>query len=236
MVVKLQDNADGPKKRGRKGYDWDALMVEWLKSGLPKKDFFKINGICVKSGSTWKKTAHWEKALDETGKHIDAMRDRASMPPKDVHMVVDNIVQRPVGDPKDGKTEPTVVGIGPGNSWQKIQQWRQNQAATDWKMGDSLRVHIQICLKGALQRNERGEYITTLKPTEIRQLTQAASEIQRIQRLSLGLATDNIGLDAQVETHVEAPKDAAGDQPKNVFVVELNKDGRFVRARPRRIS
>jgi hypothetical protein len=57
--------------------------------------------------------------------------------------------------------------------------------------------------------------------------------VQRIQRLSLGMSTENVGVD-RPEENVNVEKSTDGDGPQlPVYVVEMSRGGKFVRARLR---
>lgn len=242
MTKPLDDNVK--RGRGRPGRDWDALFAEWLKSGLPRKQFLALHGIDWRNGSANKKTKDWERAIDETASHIQDMKLQMIRPQSKVAQVVDNVTAVPPDAKSAGKSsadgspppppEYKVAGIGPANSWQQIQSWRNAQGATDWKTNDTIRMHIQLILKEALQKDAKGNWRSALKPAEVRQLAAAASDIQRTQRLSLGLSTENIGVDMP-QTHIETPVENSAPKP-NLFVVEISRSGRFVAARPRRVS
>lgn len=129
--------------------------------------------------------------------------------------------------------------------WQVIKAWRTKQAVEDWKGADQARMAIKLILKDSVQKvtgtDGRETFKTTLKPHEVRQITQALGEIQRIQRLSIGLSTENVGLDHMPDPHQDGQghieKDVTPqEQPLPTFIVEMSSRGKFLRPRPRRVK
>ena len=137
--------------------------------------------------------------------------------------------------------------------WGQVQEWRANQAVNDWKTAERIRNHIHMIAhqnvaeepltdaKGKPVLDDHGKpkmrLTSKLKPSDVRQLATAASDIQRMQRLAVGLSTDNIGIDlprnAGDGSHISKP---AEQDTGILFVVEMSKDGKFVRQRPRMIE
>jgi hypothetical protein len=81
---------------------------------------------------------------------------------------------------------------------------------------------------------------TKASPGELAKIAQVASEIQRIQRLCLGMTTENMGLGAtppgqepEGGSHVE--KEGKDSPPTGMptFIVEMSRGGKFQRVRPR---
>jgi len=70
---------------------------------------------------------------------------------------------------------------------------------------------------------------------QLNRLAEVAMRIQKMQRLALGMTTENVGIPTlpEPEPHVEAPKD--GPQLPT-YVVQVGKDGKFVTPKPRRIQ
>lgn len=247
MVEMTEEIKDAPKANdpapkvatGRPARDWDALFQDWLKSGLTRAEYLKTVGINPRSGSANKNTANWErhvvKAHEQVAAQISTHGSRKNV----------DLVQTTNDTPQGEK----VAGLS-SQSWKHVQDWRNGQVISDWRTTDTIRAHINSILKRGWQRvevrNEAGkliayENVSTLTPSEIRQLSTAAAEVQRVQRLALGLSTENIGLEAIIEnadsnvekTGTPADKD---DKPRNLFIVEMSKNGKFVRARPRQAS
>lgn len=234
---------DMPRRRGRKpSRDWDALFFKWLKSGLTRLEFLKNEKLSTSSGTVSVNTRHWEVRKAEW----------LARPPQNVERVeeVSNVVQidRTAVVPEVmGRDVEEVHPAAQPAAWQIIQKWRQKQALEDVRMADSLRTQIKLILKGALVKVEKVdaagqtqiEYKTSLKPHEVRALSNAAGDLQRIQRLALGLSTENIGVDdPRGASHVEpeGTQAVAGDEPIPIFAVEMSRRGKFMRSRPRRVK
>lgn len=246
MSSDIKSDKDKPKKPGRPPRDWERLFGDWLKSGLPRKDFLTSIGIDPRSGSAQKNTKHWQDALRGAR---DELHDQyvATIGNRRVAEVVSNVPLMPSDElargPGDAQAQAAREAASPGpnprTSWNKVLDWRANQANHDWKTSDTIRMHIALVLKHGLQKirvDGRDEWATTLKPGDIRQLAMAAADVQRVQRLALGMSTDNIGVDSPDSNVEKAVESADGTKPANLFVVEMTKGGKFTRARPRRAS
>lgn len=233
-------------KPGRPGTNWGRLFEEWLATDMPKRDFIKLQGLDLRSGTTFTRTRDWEEraqARREGRETINVTPIVAGGPTlKEIEAEIEELRRSP--DPperKDKKAYFRIAELVYENeqpevaSWQKIQTWRSLQASTDWRLADKIKVHLQLILDAGFRERDDGTYESKLSTTELRQLARSMSDVQRIQRLALGMSTENIGLDVG-ETHVEAPKADGEEAPKNMFVVELSLGGKFTRARPRRVS
>lgn len=216
----------------RKAKDWDSLFIEWVKSGKPKAAFLLEKGIKT-SGGVSKATADWTakfKAM-ANGMRETSVLSKAEVPAE---------AALPA-EPTAGRTATDVAVRAQPSPWQTVQEWRRKQSIEDYKSGDTVRTAVKLLLKNSMKRVDVGdgkvEFQTTLKPHEVKQLAQALESVQRIQRLAVGLSTENIGIDtpgpAPGDTHVEKNVTPEADIP--TFVVEM-RGGRFVRPRPRRIS
>lgn len=69
----------------------------------------------------------------------------------------------------------------------KILHWRETQAIADWQLAEKLRRHISNLLGMAIG----GE--AHVGPQAIKQLASAMVDLQKVQRLALGLSSENIG-------------------------------------------
>lgn len=231
------------KKPGRPTRDWDALYKEWLVSGLPRLDFLDSKGIQGRSGNGWRRTRVWDVSLQTVADRVLETKVRAT---RKAEAEVLNSVILPKDAQPPGREAAGVPEAARPSARQIIDQWRSRQAMDDVKLADALRQQIKILLSTSTKRTEVEApdgtktvgYTTSLRPHEIKALTQAAADIQRVQRLALGLSTDNLGINddrAQPESHVEKNVTPAEDAPP-VFEVLMSKNGKFVRARPRRAS
>lgn len=125
--------------------------------------------------------------------------------------------------------------------WQVVEQWRRKQAVVDYKMAEDVRTVLRVLLNEALEetKGENGEvvYKAKIDANQAHKITQAMINVQKVQRLALGLSTDNLGLPPP-DSHVEKNVTPKGDEepPIPTFVVEMSSKGRFLRPRPRRVS
>lgn len=136
--------------------------------------------------------------------------------------------------------------------WDQVQDWRANQAVVDWRTAERVRNHITMLTAqhvaempalnpdGTPKLDSMGrpktKLVSTLTPMQVRQLAEATSAVQRTQRLAIGLATDNIGIDIP-RSAGDAPNVAGQDMADEapLFIVEMNQNGKFVRQRPTRV-
>lgn len=232
----------GPKQK----HDWDALKAEWQRTpGVSKWAFLKAKGINPSSGNVQRKIKTWDQELAEdaetlTRNNLD--RTKGKEQKEDIGSAyveaeaeeVSKIIGRNVSD-VSLEAQPKM--------WQLIQQWRSKQAVEDYKTADALRNAIKVILSDSIKKETKdgkSVFTTKLKPSEIRALSHATAEIQRVQRLALGLSTDNVGM--QIDGDGRSDKDGAVETSKvdndsviPIFEVQINKNGKFVSHRPRRI-
>lgn len=196
-----------PKKEskgGRPAVDWNALYSEWISSGKTKRDFLAEYGFKTTSSRVKQIIARWSK---------DEIASRNAM---------GQLL-------KSHRTEQQHTA----SLWQVVQQWRQTQAESDWKTANAIRDHCKLILNRSIEKDANGNPTTKLTPRDLVNLSDAMEKIQRIQRLALGMSTENIGVDRpSEETHVAS--DDTIDCP--VFIVEVNDNGKFVRARPKQVG
>jgi len=135
------------------------------------------------------------------------------------------------------QTKPTTKRV-PRNEkqiWQMFQDWREGQGKSDWTVGDAIKTHITLLLSDAVVKDkDTGLTHSTLKAGELSSIANAVVAIQKIQRLALGMSTDNHGLVEPPDPNVEKSKIDSPAYP--TFVVEVNKSGKFHRSRPRQIA
>jgi len=243
------------KKRGRPSYiDWPELFADWLKSGQSIRDFLLSRGLDPTSGNARRKTAGWmsqaiaasvgvHSSIFETAKANDnkAQIKRLIKEKKTKIVAVENTVSLPDGVlPEEpivpaGEAKAIVSNSRPIDivaAYEQINAWRQRQALDDWRSADALRTAIKIIIREKILKKE-GQVNTVLKAVEIRQLAQALCDIQRVQRLALGMSTDNVGID-RPDSNVEKPT-ISDEELIPTYVVEMSEGGKFVRPRPRRV-
>lgn len=116
--------------------------------------------------------------------------------------------------------------------WETIKKWRLRQGEEDYLTANALRQHIKVRLKKTLIKHADGTYDSALKSAELDTMSRTLLNVQKIQRLALGMSTDNVGVSHsspelmsidRVDSHEEVP----------LFIVEMNENGKFKRSRPR---
>ena len=229
------------KKKGRPGRDYERLFQEWVVSGISKTNFLRNRGLNPKAGSVARATKDWRDRLKKVKKMVDAANvasnQRAEqMPAKDVREVA-VMVPDPISG--DALSDEELKEVAP-RAWEIINQWRAKQAQTDWKMGDHLRDQIKLIIKNATKRvvrNGRASFETSLKPTDLRALADAAERVQRMQRLALGMSTENVGIPLGPDATVDGEDGPTGDDDGvPVFEVVMRDNGKFAAPRPRRVK
>jgi|AntAceMinimDraft_13_1070369.scaffolds.fasta_scaffold13048_2 hypothetical protein len=113
-----------------------------------------------------------------------------------------------------------------------IRTWRALQAEKDYELGNELRDLVMYQISKLKEKCAEGKEIRTF---DILNLTKILETVQRVQRLSLGMSTDNVGIEdardlAEQQTGID-PKDTTP-----IFEVEVNNHGKFTRMRPRRVN
>lgn len=228
------------KKTGRPSRDYEALFLEWVRSAKSVRQFL-ISKDIKPVGTTWNAVKGWPQRLAEMSADMKATLHAHTG-------ARDEVTAAPVVEKVDVAAEirgkESVADVAPKAipaMWQMVEQWRSKQAVEDYRTADTARAVVRLLLKSAIVKVKKADgseaFEASMKPHEVRQLTQAMADIQRVQRLALGLSTENVGVDGprQAETHVEkdvTPK----DEPIPTFEVEMSSRGRFLRPRPRRVG
>jgi hypothetical protein len=76
----------------------------------------------------------------------------------------------------------------------KIVRWRESQALADWRTAEKLRRYIVNMLVRADQISAEGnEALAIFGAQSVRQIAAAMVDLQKMQRLALGLSSENIG-------------------------------------------
>jgi hypothetical protein len=169
-------------------------------------EFLKSRGHNPKSMISRSKTKNWLRNTEETLDNVENDLERATA-------IVETMGER--------NKEKTITEI-----WQMVQGWRKKQAEVDYRLADNIRLHCKIILKNSLIKtvDEDGEkFVSTLKPNDLLSICKVAETVQRIQRLAVGLSTENVGVDGNIEV-------SASDAIP-IFQVEMKKDGKFVQIR-----
>jgi hypothetical protein len=202
-----------PVNRKLINYDWEDLFARWVRSGMKKNDFLKSRGINPNGMIAKKKTDDWQ---------IDVSRAASVLRKEDKESQLDKAIKA-----TDLKVDPLPPIPQLKEIWQIVQQWRQKQAENDYRLADIIRLHCKILLKSAMLSKvdlEGKETITSsLKPNDLLSLAKVCETVQKIQRLALGLSTENIGVDRGIEV--------AENETVPVFEVQVNELGRFINVR-----
>lgn len=197
---------------GRKAVDWGLLQDLWIISGKPKRDFLGQYGISLASTHTRAQVAKWGKEVNVATKEAARLR----------------LEQRAQSD----KTLPQEDG----GLWQFVMQMRKGQAGEDWKTAQAVRQHVKMIIQQATTHEPGQTPRTTLNSRELCNLAEALERIQKIQRLALGMSTENIGIDHPNQDDDGPAIDQTQEYTGPVFVVEVSDSGKFKRARPRQIA
>lgn len=231
----------GPKS-GRPKHSWDTLYVNWRTANFPPKgQWLRGLGINPSNGATVRGTRGWDaRRCNDLGLDPIARSTGGRRAPKKVYLEPTSPI--PDATPP-GRATPVseVKPLAIPSDWETIRSWRRKQAGDDYRTADTVRSICKMILKNSIERvtTESGgqDLRTTLKPHEVRAITDALNGVQRMQRLALGMSTENVGVDSPVtpqDSHVEKNKDETPDIP--TFVVEMSSKGKFLLPRPRRVS
>lgn len=210
--MEKEDNKSPPIKRhgrrgGRPGVDWSLLYSIWAKQGKTRRDFLREYGIDLTSPACKRHTQYWSR--DAKDAVIQMHEVKGAVPVEAIH-----------------------------DMWQIVQTWRSLQAKEDYQINHEIRDHLKSILREGYKAvtDERGgeRQVSNLKPSELARLAEVAFRVQQNQRLSLGMSSENIGVILEEpNTHIEKEPEADNCPLFEVFV---NKNGKFVHARPKRIS
>jgi len=206
------------------------LFKEWVASDQSKSQFLKSKGINPGSGAVGRNTKAWQ-----------ARKENGEGNPEATDTYVPEICE--ADQPHNPKA---MTSQQQSASWQLIYSWRKKQSVDDWQVSDKIRMHLLklLDLPFVPYRDQEGniQYKSPLTPQQLRTISEVAERIQRVQRLALGLSTENLGVDLpsqpDSDPQADSEKDDSIEQPPAVpvFKVELNKRGKFVTHRPRRVK
>lgn len=204
------------KGRGRPSIDWQEMYERWLvQTTYPTVETFLASyGIDHKSRRVWPNVKNWasaEKPQPEASKQLTAH----------------------ISDETAEQYEENVKRV-----WSMIRSWRALQAENDYRVGNKLRKAIERKIEIILKEMDEGKEPKTY---ELVNLSNALEKVQKIQRLSLGMSTDNVGVKSAEEMArekaAEEIKEKSGTEDDGpIFAVEVNENGKFTRLRPRRVN
>jgi hypothetical protein len=210
-----QQKQDVRNLRGQKR--WALLRDEWLASEMDIYAFLREKGFDIRSGGVRRVITEWLSTCPENRKPV-------SKKPNVMVGFYDTVMEA-IKKEQEGKL-PSMADL-----WDVYMRWRQQQSCQDYTTADKIRQHLLALLDRGLS-DDGPQY----SPTELARLANVAESIQRIQRLALGLTTENVGMETP-QTHVEkdvTPEESPQAQEARmpVFVVEMSRGGKFVRSRP----
>lgn len=255
-----------------KRIDWEYQFERWRCSGLSILQYLRAEGILgqteLLTGTVYRRTIDWTDRVNDNSKEpkeiaraivekkiqnanlvlgleqpvrLDsALRDDDK--PKTIAEVAEQASQN-TANPNANQQATDNGNWNPESTWDTIIAFRKRQALSDHKTAEAVRSHIRLLLNHGIA-NDQGRPRTKLKPYEIRALALALKDVQQIQRLSLGMSTENIGIDDMRDTssvRIETEKNVTPEPAKQVdetptFEVQMSRRGRFITARPRRVS
>lgn len=229
--------------------NWDDLYAEWIKSGVKKDYFLRSKGIPPNGMIAKRKTYNWDIDTKSAAKNLKAefkneeleeISEAMGSLDKDEEVdetKTDREIQEAKSSDlahqiKDMRNEDIRRVVRPDIAireiWQIIAQWRQKQAENDYKLADVIRLHCKVILKNNLRstrdRNGNQSYESDLKPNELLSIARVAETVQKIQRLALGLSTENIGIESN-------NRETTGEDNIPIFEVQVNQNGKFIKVR-----
>lgn len=202
-LVPRLDNSNGKRKR----VNWPLMFEMWCDTDMTVAGFLNQFADCNPySGNSKRMTKEWSDV-----KRM-AYREKQRM--------------------ETGRTQDKLTqGLG---LWDTIKSWRKEQARSDYNTADAVRVHLKLILNQSIRKDpDTDKAISLLKASEAKAITEALVNIQKIQRLSLGMSTENVGVEMP-DSHVEKPSDEDMDYP--MFIVEVNDNGKFKSPRPKQVN
>ena len=222
--------------------NWDELFLEFVKSNLQKNEFLKSRKINPNDMISKRKTDKWVEKKNKikfesvkNGSVTSSSQRLAQMMIEPIEM--DSANKRPAQDPMaepDLSVYPKQFPVHSDNKainkyrWEIINNWRQTQSEQDYKLADMMRLHCKLILKDYLEiytdDNGNKKYKTHLSATALNNIVKTVESIQRIQRLALGMSTENIGV--EIDNVVETV-----EQNIPVFEVQMSSGGRFLKVR-----
>ena len=189
--------------------DWDALYKEWLTSGMTKRAFLKSKNLSPNAPQS----RMWKAEIWQAREKIaEAIRSRQADEPDQLADLMSS-----------------------------VKMWALGLAPKHYKASQMLRLHAEIYMEKQFLHDDTGAIVGThLKPQQLSQLSTVLSTCQKMDRLACGLSTENVfipnqGDGAEKGKHVEDDKKQLEDNRRSgpVFVVEVSRNGKFMRPRPR---
>lgn len=204
--------------------DWDQLFDQWLKSNLPRAQFLRAKGMDPTNPTVKQRTRAWNRNRGDTKKIIENLKEATDGLSAEIQLNADYA-------PEDMKSSDSRT------LWGIVQTFRKHQFFKDYRTADKIREHITLMLnqhmKGLMDPEGKK---TTLKAIDIKHLSEALAQLQKVQRLAIGLSTDNIGVSVDDDTAGDNTVEPSANNDGPIFVVEVLDNGRFKQARPRQVG
>lgn len=225
-MKKTKAKKNTPKQK-RKNYDWEVLFEEFCKSGLKKAEFLRTKGINPSSGAACRNTNSWTRDVHLVHKQMELADEEFKKEKEKLYRQHPRVPNR--------KPDGVIVKDEINEIYQLVNTWRKGQAANDYRLAEKIRQHIRIVLDNAMNHvvsKVTGKDLTSTKltPMNIRALVNSLEGLQKIQRLALGMSTENVGFEGQIK------KADNQEDECPIFEVEVSKEGRFLKARPTQIQ
>lgn len=236
-------------------HNWEALYEEWSASGVSPGIFLKGKGFDPSSGNVCAKIKIWNQRGPSPTAKINTVTSKKYLTKDEVHeayMEVSSLcgkefILKQINSMRseiiEAVKEPGHVGMTAADMWNAFLIWRRDQGAFDYLTAEKLRLHLTAILEQNLESRfirEKGQkkeiHTSKLTGAELARLADVALKIQHIQRLALGLSTENLGFEVATkgnESHIEQKK---GEDGLPIFVVEMSRGGKFQRVRPRLVE
>lgn len=115
-----------------------------------------------------------------------------------------------------------------------IRHWRSKQSQSDFILAQKIKDIIEMKINYLLEEDP-----SRVKSYEVVNLTNALQTTQRIQRLALGMSTENVGVeDARklAQGELGSVENASDEDDVPTFEVAMNENGKFKRLRPARVK
>mgnify|MGYP003641775461 CR=1 FL=1 len=192
---------------GRRAVDYATLKELWADSGMKPREFLATYGLKWTSGKVRQVAKDWLDGLNR------------SVPGDNTEIKI--------------HTKP----IEHADVWSTFKKWRIMQGQEDYQTAAALRQHVKIRLNQALRKKDNGEVFSSLMPRDVDAISRTLLNIQKIQRLALGMSTENVGVPNTDQLQLDNEIiEATGTDDIPTFIVEVNKNGKFVRPKPRQVS
>ena len=176
---------------------WDNLFAEYLRQDLPRKEFLRSKGIPPRDKLIEEKTRDWAGQLSDGHYRLHCARKLVNLGPRrEVAQILE-----------------------------LVRSWKNDLSVKHYKAAQLALIHAELILTRELILDKDGNPIKSkITPTTLRALTSVIAEVQKVQRMALGLPGETTGvITADVTTQQRA---------ETVFTVAINQNGKFVNARP----